>query len=69
MHTISITHYDATDPRLSRHVHHDSRSLDHLYLPRDAKPKGKNVTWNSEPCRLNQKATLVVVPEMLLRNF
>ena len=54
MHTISITHYDATDPRLGRHVHHDSRSLDHLFLPRDAKPKGKNVTWNSGTGPLNQ---------------
>lgn len=53
-HTLTITHYESTDPRLGRHVHHDSRSLDFEYLPRDAKPKRVNTFWDSGTAPLNQ---------------
>lgn len=54
MHTITIHRFEPTDPRLGRHVHHDSRSLDHEFLPRDAKPKGQSVVWGSATGPLNQ---------------
>lgn len=54
MHQISIVRYDRTDPRLGRHVQHDSRSLDYEFLPRKAKPKGTNTFWDSAAKPLNQ---------------
>jgi len=54
MHTVTRHDYDPTDPRLGRHVKHDSRSLDYAFLPRDAKPKGVNTFWNSGTGPLNQ---------------
>lgn len=54
MHSINIVRYDPTDPRLGRHVRHDSRSLDYEFLPRDAKPQGKNTFWDSATKPLNQ---------------
>jgi hypothetical protein len=54
VHTVTLHRYDASDPRLGRHVHHDSRSLDFEFAPRDAKPKGKNTFWNSNTGPLNQ---------------
>lgn len=56
-HTLTIHRYIPTDPRLSRHVAHDSRSLDHLYLPREAKPKKINKLWTSAAPALNQGET------------
>lgn len=53
-HSISIVRYDQNDARLGRHVHHDSRSLDYLFLPRDAKPKKVNTNWASSCGPLNQ---------------
>lgn len=53
-HTIHVVRYEPTDPRLGRHVHHDSRSLDYEYLPRDAKPARKNTFWDSATGPLNQ---------------
>jgi hypothetical protein len=53
-HTISITRYDTSDPRLGRHVHHDSRSLNYEYLPRDAAPQKVNTFWDSAVGPLNQ---------------
>lgn len=53
-HTIHIVRYDPSDPRLGRHVHHDSRSLDFEYLPRNAKPKQQNTSWDSSTGPLNQ---------------
>lgn len=54
MHQISIVRYDQADPRLGRHVHHDSRSLDYEFVPRRAKPKQKNTFWDSAIAPLNQ---------------
>lgn len=54
MHQISIVRYDQADPRLGRHVHHDSRSLDYEFLPRRVKPKQKNTFWDSAIAPLNQ---------------
>ncbi|OCB41889.1 hypothetical protein A5677_00515 [Mycobacterium malmoense] len=54
MHQISIVRYDASDHRLGRHVHHDSRSLDYEFVPRGAKPKRKNAFWDSAIAPLNQ---------------
>lgn len=54
MHTITRHHYEAADPRLGRHVKHDSRSRDFAFLPADAKPQGKNTFWNSSAKPLNQ---------------
>jgi hypothetical protein len=54
MHTVTCHRYEAADPRLGRHVHHDSRSLNFEYLPRDAKPKGTNTFWDSGTGPLNQ---------------
>lgn len=54
MHTLTIHNFEPSDPRLGRHVHHDSRSLDHEFLPRDAKPKGTNTSWMSSTGPLNQ---------------
>ncbi|OCB15068.1 hypothetical protein [Mycobacterium intracellulare] len=54
MHQISILRYDRSDSRLGRHVHHDSRSLGYEFLPRRAKPKGKNTLWGSSIAPLNQ---------------
>jgi hypothetical protein len=53
-HTLTVHKYEASDPRLGRHVHHDSRSLDYLFLPPDATPKKKSVTWGSKAPALNQ---------------
>jgi hypothetical protein len=53
-HTVHVVRYDAVDPRLGRHVHHDSRSLDYEYLPRDATPKKQNTFWDSAIGPLNQ---------------
>lgn len=54
LHQISIVRYDASDHRLGRHVHHDSRSLDYEFLPRSSKPKRKNTFWDSSAAPLNQ---------------
>jgi hypothetical protein len=54
MHEIHVVRYDRTDPRLGRHVHHDSRSLAHEFLPRDAAPLKKNTLWDSATGPLNQ---------------
>lgn len=54
MHTITVHRYESTDPRLGRHVHHDSRSLKHEYLPRDATPQKVNTFWDSSTGPLNQ---------------
>lgn len=54
MHTITRHRYDADDTRLGRHVHHDSRSLDYPYMPRDATPLGKSTFWDSGAGPLNQ---------------
>lgn len=53
-HTLEIHRFEPSDPRLGRHVHHDSRSLDHLFLPKDAKPKKVNTDWTSSTGPLNQ---------------
>jgi len=53
-HTIEVHRFDPSDPRLGRHVHHDSRSLAHAFLPKDAKPKGVNTFWGSGTGPLNQ---------------
>jgi hypothetical protein len=53
-HHISITRYEPSDPRLGRHVAHDSRSLDYEYLPRTAAPQQKNTFWDSAAKPLNQ---------------
>lgn len=53
-HSITITRYEPSDPRLGRRVHHDSRSLDYEYLPRTATPKRKNTFWNSGTGPLQQ---------------
>lgn len=53
-HTIHVVRYEPSDPRLGRHVHHDSRSLEFEHLPRDAKPKGQNTFWDSGTGPLNQ---------------
>jgi hypothetical protein len=54
MHTLTVHRFDATDGRLGRHIHHDSRSWDYQFLPKDAKPQGKNTNWTSETGPLNQ---------------
>jgi hypothetical protein len=54
MHTLTIDRYTPTDPRLGRHVHHDSRSLGYEFLPRDATPKGKDTLFDSATGPLNQ---------------
>lgn len=54
MHTVTVHRYQPEDPRLGRHIHHDSRSLDFAYLPRGAKPKKQNTFWNSNDAPLNQ---------------
>lgn len=54
MHTVTRHHYEPADPRLGRHVKHDSRSLDYAFLPADAKPKRVNTFWNSGTGPLNQ---------------
>jgi len=53
-HTITVTAYAPTDPRLGRHVHHDSRSLGFEFLPRTATPKRKSAFWASSAGPLNQ---------------
>lgn len=53
-HTIEVHRFEATDPRLGRHVHHDSRSLRFAFLPKDAQPKRINTFWNSAADVLNQ---------------
>src|SRR5215831_11694597 len=53
-HTLTIHTFDAEDPRLGRHVCHDSRSLNYAYLPREAKPKHKSTLWTSQAPPLNQ---------------
>lgn len=40
--------------RLGRNLRHDPRSLDYEYLPRAAKPQGRNTFWGSEARPLNQ---------------
>jgi hypothetical protein len=52
--TLEIHRFDPTDPRLGRHVMHDSRSLEYLYLPKTAKPKKINTFWASQAGPLNQ---------------
>lgn len=54
MHTTTLHRFEPSDPRLGRHVHHDSRSLKYEFLPRDATPKGKNTFWDSGTAPLNQ---------------
>lgn len=53
-HTLTVARYAPTDPRLGRHVHHDSRSLSYEFLPRDAALKGKSTFWASGAKPLNQ---------------
>lgn len=53
-HTIHVVRYEPEDPRLGRHVHHDSRSLQFEHLPRDATPQGKSTFWDSGTGPLNQ---------------
>ena len=53
-HTLTINQFEPIDPRLGRHVHHDSRSVNYLFLPKDATPKHKSVTWASSAAPLNQ---------------
>lgn len=57
MHTLTVHKFDPVDPRLGRHVHHDSRSLDFEFLPRDVKAKGQNAFWDSLAKPLNQGNT------------
>lgn len=53
-HTLTLHHYTPSDPRLGRHVHHDSRSLGFEFLPRDATPQRKTTMWVSPFGPLNQ---------------
>jgi hypothetical protein len=53
-HSLTIVRYDAEDPRLGRHVRHDSRSLAFEFVPRDATPKKVNTNWTSAIAPLNQ---------------
>lgn len=53
-HTITVHRFNPIDVRLGRHVHHDSRSLDFAFLPRDAEPKKVNTFWDSGAKPLNQ---------------
>jgi hypothetical protein len=53
-HTITITRYDASDPRLGRHVCHDSRSLGYEFLPRTTRPRKKSTFWDSGAGPLQQ---------------
>ena len=55
--TLTVNRYNPTDPRLGRHVAHDSRSLKFLALPKDAKPKKINKLWPSVAKPLNQGDT------------
>jgi hypothetical protein len=54
MHTVTIHRYHPSDPRLGRHIHHDSRSLAYEYLPRATQPQGKTTFWGSGAAPLNQ---------------
>jgi hypothetical protein len=56
-HTLEINRFDPTDPRLGRHVNHDSRSLAYEFLPRKVTPAGKNTLWVSPYAPLNQGET------------
>jgi hypothetical protein len=51
---IHVVRYDPSDPRLGRHVRHDSRSLNYEFLPRDAAPQKKDTFWDSAIPPLNQ---------------
>lgn len=53
-HTIEIHRFVPTDVRLGRHVHHDSRSLNFMFLPKEAKPKKINSFWDSAAKALDQ---------------
>lgn len=53
-HQITVVRYDVTDPRLGRHVEHDSRSWEHALLPKTAKPQKKTTHWSSRATVLNQ---------------
>jgi hypothetical protein len=53
-HTLEIHNFEPTDPRLARHVTHDSRSWDHQFLAVDAKPKKIDTFWKSSTGPLNQ---------------
>lgn len=54
MHTVTVHRFEPSDPRLGRHVHHDSRSLDYEFVARDATPARKNTFWDSAAAPLNQ---------------
>lgn len=54
MHSIQVTKFDGSDPRLGRHVEHDDRSLAFAMLPKLARPKGIDRFWGSEIAPLNQ---------------
>jgi hypothetical protein len=53
---IHVIKYEPIDPRLGRHVEHDERSKlqEHMFLPREAKPKGKDSHWTSIAPTINQ---------------
>lgn len=53
-HTLEVHRFQPADIRLGRHVHHDSRSLNYLFLPRDAKPKKVSSFFDSGTGPLNQ---------------
>jgi hypothetical protein len=53
-HTLTVHRFEPADPRLKRNVLHDSRSERYMFLPRDAKPKKLNTTWDSGTGPLNQ---------------
>lgn len=54
MHSIGVTRFDHSDPRLGRHVEHDDRSLAFAMLPKLARPKGIDRFWGSQVKPLNQ---------------
>jgi hypothetical protein len=52
--SIDVQRYDPSDPRLGRHVRHDSRSLNYEFLAWDAQPQRRNTFWTSNAKPLNQ---------------
>jgi hypothetical protein len=52
--SIDVQRYEPSDPRLGRHVRHDSRSLNYEFLARDAQPKRRNTFWHSNTKPLQQ---------------
>lgn len=52
--SVIVKRFNAIDPRLSRHVRHDSRSWNYQFVAKDAQPEHKNTFWKGNAKALNQ---------------